>query len=927
MKRILSLLLTLVCLSTLVGQTTRNPVVVIQKAPVMANTGVWSWSGSNARFTLPNFSSPPTGSLTNGQMYYHSTDHKFYAYVNSTWVEIPSGPLVYPISLSNGGTGTALGNGSSGQVMSSSGLGSVTWSTSTYPSLVSANNLLYASGANVIGGLATANNGALVTSGAGVPSINTTLPFAVQTNITGLGTVTSGTWSATAIGVTKGGTAQTSWTQYAIPYLNTTTSFSEIGIGTANYLLAVNGTTNGYSWKDPADFEPVLSKSNLTATTPVNVSNTPQIIGASASAITIDDAVADGATKGAAAFATSDFETAAGVVSIDYTNGQAAATGVKGFLTGTDWDTFNGKEPAVSKSNLTGTTPVNVSNTPQIIGGSASAITIDNAAADAATKGAASFETNDFNSTTGNISLDYANGQEASAVQDGFLSSADWTTFNGKSGYDPANTFTVGATGCDYTTIQSAIDACTGGETIEVYPGVYTETITFDIDSVAIVGAGRPHNIILTQADANVVNFATQTHNSITGIAIRLTAPTDATKDAITISTGTASIRECNLYLATASAIAGVDQPHIVNVTGAGTLNIQRGQVTYKHTGATTNGYKTAFYCGEGGSLNLYKIKNIDIDNSGTATATSIFAHTTTGTILMYRCMADIDDNDATFTVGFGYVLGTATTLEFSYNDIHVHAHDNNAYGVYITDPTIRLMYNHIHVEEDGAGAAFGIVETGTGSVISQFDDVVATGASSGNIVYVHSLADGDFDASGRIGAATYTDDGSVTNAEFKYINTVSSNVQDQINTKSDIHWDEGLTVNETYEGKTVTITVGENVVFGEVIVKKSDNEYYLTDADATTTMPGQLMALETKGDGQTCLCLITGYIVDTDWNWTLGDGQANTLYCDDTTPGAMVQHANAPSDVGDQVQVVGRVITADCIYFHPDYDLTEVGS
>jgi hypothetical protein len=41
-----------------------------------------------------------------------------------------------------------------------------------------------------------------------------------------------------------------------------------------------------------------------------------------------------------------DFDVSGGTVSIDYTNGQAAASGVKGFLTGTDWDTFNGKAAA-----------------------------------------------------------------------------------------------------------------------------------------------------------------------------------------------------------------------------------------------------------------------------------------------------------------------------------------------------------------------------------------------------------------------------------------------------------------------------------------------------------------------------------------------------------------------------------------------------
>jgi hypothetical protein len=59
-------------------------------------------------------------------------------------------------------------------------------------------------------------------------------------------------------------------------------------------------------------------------------------------------------------------------------------------------------------------------------------IAINNAAADGSTKGAASFTAADFNSSSGNISIDYTNGQAASGSNKGFLTSADWTTFNNK---------------------------------------------------------------------------------------------------------------------------------------------------------------------------------------------------------------------------------------------------------------------------------------------------------------------------------------------------------------------------------------------------------------------------------------------------------------------------------------------------------------
>ena len=68
-------------------------------------------------------------------------------------------------------------------------------------------------------------------------------------NITTLGTITSGTWSGSTIGVSKGGTGKTSWTQYSIPYASGTAAISEIAIGTAGQILTVNSSRNGYAWQ------------------------------------------------------------------------------------------------------------------------------------------------------------------------------------------------------------------------------------------------------------------------------------------------------------------------------------------------------------------------------------------------------------------------------------------------------------------------------------------------------------------------------------------------------------------------------------------------------------------------------------------------------------------------------------------------------
>lgn len=73
-------------------------------------------------------------------------------------------------------------------------------------------SLQYNAGASVFGGTNLQANGVLVTNGAGAPSESQTLPGAVQANITGVGTITAGTWSGGTITPAHGGTGLTSGT-------------------------------------------------------------------------------------------------------------------------------------------------------------------------------------------------------------------------------------------------------------------------------------------------------------------------------------------------------------------------------------------------------------------------------------------------------------------------------------------------------------------------------------------------------------------------------------------------------------------------------------------------------------------------------------------------------------------------------------------
>jgi hypothetical protein len=94
----------------------------------------------------------------------------------------------FPLSLSNGGTGASLvannggifysdaaagailaGTATASQVLLSGSASAPSWSTATYPSSTTANQLLYSVSSDVISGLATANSASLVTDSSGVP--------------------------------------------------------------------------------------------------------------------------------------------------------------------------------------------------------------------------------------------------------------------------------------------------------------------------------------------------------------------------------------------------------------------------------------------------------------------------------------------------------------------------------------------------------------------------------------------------------------------------------------------------------------------------------------------------------------------------------------------------------------------------------------
>jgi hypothetical protein len=139
--------------------------------------------------------------------------------------------------------------GATGTILTSQGASALpTWTTAVYPSTTTINQILYSSAANNVVGLATANSSVLITSAGGVPSLSQTLPSAVQGNITSVGTITSGTWNGSVIGLTYGGTnANLTASNGGIFYSTASAGAILAGTATANQAL-LSGSNTAPAW-------------------------------------------------------------------------------------------------------------------------------------------------------------------------------------------------------------------------------------------------------------------------------------------------------------------------------------------------------------------------------------------------------------------------------------------------------------------------------------------------------------------------------------------------------------------------------------------------------------------------------------------------------------------------------------------------------
>lgn len=157
---------------------------------------------------------------------------RFYDNDNSNYVSLQAGATI----ASNVAWVLPTADGTSGQVLSTNGSGTLSWSSA---------------GSGTVASVAGTLNRITSTGGTN-PIIDISASYVGQSSITTLGTVGTGTWQATPVVVTYGGTGATTFTAYGVILGGTTNTGllqSTATAGTAGQCLVSNGAAAIPSWQ------------------------------------------------------------------------------------------------------------------------------------------------------------------------------------------------------------------------------------------------------------------------------------------------------------------------------------------------------------------------------------------------------------------------------------------------------------------------------------------------------------------------------------------------------------------------------------------------------------------------------------------------------------------------------------------------------
>jgi hypothetical protein len=119
--------------------------------------------------------------------------------------------------------------------------------------------------------------------------------------------------------------------------------------------------------------------------------------------------------------------------------------------------------------------------------------------------------------------------------------------------------------------------------------------------------------------------------------------------------------------------------------------------------------------------------------------------------------------------------------------------------------------------------------------------------------------------------------------------------------------------------GVVITGTAGEELTLPNLIYQASNGEWEKTNATAMATTKGALaIVMESITIHSSGAILKYGFLRDDSWYFS----QGATLYVGETN-GAITE--TAPSDVGDQLRIVGYAQTSSIVWFDPEATIISI--
>ena len=217
--------------------------ILVKNEATQANNGIYTWAtGGTVLTRATDFDT--SVEIASGDFTFISNGT---LYANTGWVQtqpvatIGTDPIVWQ-QFSGAGTytaGTGLTLAGNQFSITNTGVTAATYGSASAVPVIAVNaqgQITTASDASI------SINGNQITSG----TVGSSYISGSYTGITGVGTLTAGTWNASTISTAYGGTGLTSYTAGDIVYYVTGTALSKLAVGTAGQVLTSSGTAPQY---------------------------------------------------------------------------------------------------------------------------------------------------------------------------------------------------------------------------------------------------------------------------------------------------------------------------------------------------------------------------------------------------------------------------------------------------------------------------------------------------------------------------------------------------------------------------------------------------------------------------------------------------------------------------------------------------------